>query len=444
MNIEKHMDKAQGFFEAISENRYLKAVSKAMVMTIPATMTGALCTLTGNLPFESYQTFLMNTGLKTLLQMPGLFTTSIMSLLVVYFVTYNIVKSFDLDGHIAGVLGIVSFLLFTPLTAMDPNNSGRMLNFISYDWIGSRGMFAALVIGLIVGRLYALFMIKKIYIRMPESVPAFVEKSFASLVPFFVITLLSALVSWLFALTESGNIHQIIYTVLQIPLQSIGGSIGGVLVAYVAMNIFWWFGIHGKALVFSVVAPIWAALGAENLAATTAGELPPHLIDMGFTTLFMEVGGAGCILGLSLLFTFFAKSERYTRVGKVTFVPTFFGINEPITFGTPIVLNPTFFIPTVLTPLVTGLIGYGSILVGFLPRMSGASLPTGVPTIFNALILAGWKGILVQLVAILVSVAIYLPFFKMADKEAVKEELEMAQNSDSEDLEGAQESVVTA
>lgn len=422
MNADKQMDRLQGFFEAISENRYLKTISKSMVMTIPATMTGALFTLISNLPFESYQNFLVNTGLKDMLVLPGIFTTNLMAFIVVYFVTYNLVKSFDLDGRIPGLLGIVSFLILTPVTQMDLQGNGRLSNLIPFDWIGSRGMFVAILVGLVMGRLYALFMIKKIYIRMPKSVPSFVEKSFASFIPFFCLVLLSALTSWLLSLTASQNLHQIIYSVLQAPLQSIGGSIGGVLVAYIAINLFWWFGIHGKALVFAVVAPIWASLSAENLAATSAGELPPHLIDLGFTTIFMEIGGAGSVLGLALLFTFLAKSDRYRAVGKITFVPTFFGINEPITFGTPIVLNPTFFIPTVVTPLITGLIGYGAISVGFLPRMTGASLPTGVPTLFNAIILAGWKGLIVQLIAILISVAIYYPFFRVADKEAYQEE----------------------
>jgi cellobiose PTS system EIIC component len=428
MNLDNVMEKFQGTFEKISENRYLKAISKAMVMTIPATMTGALCTLISNLPFEGYQNFLISTGLKDFLIIPGIFTTNIMAIVVVYFVAYNMARSFDIDGTVAGFLGIVSFLIMTPIANIDLAGDGNLVRFISFDWIGSRGMFVAILVGLIIGRLYALFMVNKIYIRMPKTVPSFVEKSFAALIPFFCLVLLSALASWGIGLTSQESIHQIIYTLLQVPLQSIGGSIGGVLIAYVAINLFWWFGIHGKALVFAVVAPIWAALSAENLAATTAGELPPHLIDLGFTTIFMEIGGGGCVLGLALLFTFLAKSERYRTVGKLTFIPTFFGINEPITFGTPIVLNTMFFIPTVLTPIITGLIGYGAILIGFLPRMTGASLPTGVPTLFNAIILAGWKGLLVQLLGIAVSVAFYYPFFRIADKQELKSEIETKAN----------------
>lgn len=424
----KFVDKAMIFFEKINQNRYLSVVSKAMVMTIPATITGALCTLITNLPFDAYQTFLSNTGLNDLLAIPVLFTTNILALIVVYFVAFNIVKSFELDGTVAAVLAIVCFLIFTPLGSFEAE--GRITSFISFEWIGAKGMFVGIVLGLVIGRLYALFMIKRIYIRMPSTVPAFVEKSFASVIPFFCICFLSAIGSWLFTFTRAGNIHEVIYNILQVPLQNLGGSIGGVLVAYVAINLFWWFGLHGKAIVFAVVAPIWASMGAENLLATNAGMTPPHLIDMGFTTIFMEIGGAGCILGLAILFIFLSKSEHFKSLGKITMVPTFFGINEPITFGTSVVLNPTFLIPTILTPLVTGIIGYASIVVGFVPRMSGASLPTGVPSLFNAIILAGWNGLIVQIICIVIAVAIYYPFFRMADMQALKEENNIKKQQD--------------
>lgn len=415
MKASAMIDRVQEVFGAISENRYLKAVSKAMVATIPLLMAGAICTLLNNIPIDPYQQFLSSSGIKSVLMIPIAFTTNILGLSVAYFVTRNIVRSFDLDDRLAGFLGIVCFLILTPLVQFDTGN-GKLTDFISFDYLGSKGMFVAIIVGLIIGRLYAMFMIKKIYLHMPPSVPDFVERSFAALIPFFCLMTLTTLVAWGFTFTPFGSIHQLVYSVLQVPLQGIGGSIGGIMVAYVVMNLFWWFGIHGKALVFSVVSPIWGALSVENMAATNAGLVPPHLIDLGFTTIFFEIGGAGCILGLAILFTFAAKSDRYKTTGKLTLIPTFFGINEPITFGTPVVLNMYFLAPTILAPLVCGGIGYAATVLGFIPPFTGASLPTGVPTLLNAVILAGWQGLVVQIVCILASIAIYYPFFRAADR----------------------------
>lgn len=418
INSEKFIE----FFDKVSKNRYLNAVSKAMMMTIPATMTGALFTLIKNMPFESYQEFITNTGLVNFLQIPITFTSSIISLIVVFFVAYNVAKSFGTEGRVAGITALLAFLILTPLVPIEIDE--KVTNFISFDWLGARGMFVGLILGIVIGRIYSFMMIKKLYIRMPESVPTFVEKAFAAIIPFFVIVTLSSLVSWGFTFTSAGSLHQIIYTILQIPLQNIGGSLPGVIVAYIVINLCWWFGLHGKALVFAVVAPIWTSLSIENLAATNAGTVPPHIIDLGFTTIFMEIGGAGCILGLALLFTVLARSERYRTVGKITLIPTFFGINEPITFGTPVVLNPYFLVPTILAPIVTGILGYISIIIGFVPQMTGASLPTGIPSLVNALILAGWQGLVVQIIAIAVTIVIYYPFFRAADNSALSEENE--------------------
>lgn len=412
--------------ENISENRYLKAISKAMIMSVAPTMVGAICTLLLNIQNTSYQDFLQRTNLVNFLNLPIQFTTNIMALFVVYFVTKNIVSVFKVDNSVAGILGIVSFFILTPLTNLEAqvNGATRMVSYFSFDWVGAKGMFVAILVGIIIGRFYVWLIDHKVYIKMPSTVPSFVEKSFAILVPFILITLFTSAVSYIFSLTSFGNIHEMIYGYLQVPLQSIGGSVGGVMVAYVVINLCWWFGIHGKALVFSVVAPIWSSLTIENAAATNAGTIPPNTIDLGFTTIFMEIGGAGCIIGLAILFTFFAKSKRYKGVGKITIVPSIFGINEPITFGTPVVLNPLFFIPVIVTPLLCGLLGYAAIVTGFVPRMTGVQLPTAVPLVINAFLLGKWQGIIVQVVAILLSVGVYYPFFKKADSVALAEELE--------------------
>jgi PTS system cellobiose-specific IIC component len=426
MSMIDNLEKIQLAAEKISDNRYLKAVSKGMVMTIPASITGAMCTLIANLPFDGYQNFIQSNGVKSLLLLPGIFTSNIMGLIVVYFVAFNLAKSSKIDGMFPGFLAIVSFLLLTPLSTIEQqvHDTVRPVDFISFDFIGSKGMFVGIIVGLVVAKLYSWFIKNNVTIHMPDSVPSFVEKSFSSIIPFFSITVIMALVSWGFSFTSYGSVHNLVYSVLQVPIQQIGGSVGGVMVAYALIGLFWWFGIHGKAIIFGVYAPIIQTMTIENMNAAAAGTTPPNLIDFGFTSVFLEIGGGGCILGLAICFIFFAKSDQYKNIGRITSIPTFFGINEPITFGTPICLNPTFLIPTVVTPLVTGFIGYLSITLGLVPRMMGAQLPTGTPTFVNALISGGWRMLIAQFVCVLVATAIYFPFFKMADNLEYKREQE--------------------
>lgn len=417
----KFIEKTSEVVASISNNRYLKAVSKAMVAAIPVLMIGSISLLITKISIPGWQDFLIRTKLMSLLTLSYSFSINMISLVVVYFVSYNLARSFNKDGGVIGILGFLSFFIMTPTMVTKLNETARPIISIPVEWLGSKGMFVAIIIGLLTARTYVWFMDNKIYLKMPPGVPDFVEKSFASLVPFAAIILLFSLVSVLFTLTSYENIHNFIFKMLQVPLQHVGGSLGGVFVAYIAMSLLWLFGIHGKALVFAVVAPLWAANSAENMAASQAGQIPPHLIDFGFTTIFMEIGGAGCIFALSLLMLF-AKSERYKTIGKVTFVPTLFGINEPITFATPVVLNPILAIPFMLSPLVGGTLGYLAIKIGLVGRMTGASLPTGVPTFLNALIIAGWRGFVAQVLVISVLVLLYLPFFKRLDKEALEQE----------------------
>ncbi|MFB8624155.1 PTS sugar transporter subunit IIC [Enterococcus casseliflavus] len=426
MSFVNNLEKIQLAAEKISDNRYLKAVSKGMVMTIPASITGAMLTLIANMPFDGYQEFIQSNGLKTLLLLPGIFTSNIMGLIVVYFIAFNLAKSYKIDGMFPGFLAIVSFLILTPLATVEQqvHDTVRPVDFISFDFIGSRGMFVGIIVGLTVAKLYSWFIKNNITIRMPDSVPSFVEKSFSSIIPFFSITFIMACISWGFSFTSYGSAHNLVYSVLQVPIQQIGGSIGGVMVAYALIGLFWWFGIHGKAIIFGVYAPILQTMTIENMNAAAAGTTPPNLIDFGFTSAFLEIGGGGCVLGLAICFVFFAKSEQYKSVGRITSIPTFFGINEPITFGTPVCLNPMFLLPTVITPLVTGLIGYVSITTGLVPRMVGAQLPTGTPTFVNAVIAGGWRMLLAQIVCVIVATAIYFPFFKMADNVEYKREQE--------------------
>jgi PTS system cellobiose-specific IIC component len=440
MSFMNNLEKIQLAAEKISDNRYLKAVSKGMVMTIPASITGAMCTLIANLPFDGYQNFIQSNGLKSLLLLPGIFTSNIMGLIVVYFVAFNLAKSFKVEGLFPGFLAIVSFLILTPLATIEQqvHDTVRPVDFISFDFIGSKGMFVGIIVGLLVAKIYSWFIKNNITIHMPDSVPSFVEKSFSSIIPFFAITFIMALVSWGFSYTEFGSVHNLVYSVLQVPIQQIGGSVGGVMLAYALIGLFWWFGIHGKAIIFGVYAPILQTMTIENMNAAAAGTTPPNLIDFGFTSVFLEIGGGGCVLGLAICFIFFAKSDQYKNIGRITSIPTFFGINEPITFGTPICLNPAFLIPTVVTPLVTGFIGYLSITMGLVPRMVGAQLPTGTPTFVNAIISGGWRMMIAQLVCIVVATAIYFPFFKMADnREYTREQESLKEQADEIDVEVA-------
>lgn len=416
-------NKSDKFIEVvgnIAENRYLKSVSKGMVATLPATIVGAVITLLKIIPIPAWQNFLVNSGLGGTFDIIATFTTNFLAILVVFFVSRNVVNSFKYDGANVGILSIVCFMILTPMGSLTVGE--RTVNTILFDWLGSRGMFVGIILGLVIGRVFVYLMDNKVYIRMPDSVPPFVEKSFANIIPWTIIIVGTALIRFALTFTSAKDIHSLIFKIIQMPLQNIGGSIIAVLLAYIVINILWCFGLHGKSIVYAVAAPVWASLSAENLAAVQSGGNPEHLVNMSFLSIFLELGGGGCILALGILFLVAAKSERYKAIGKITFPATLCGISEPLTFGSPIVMNPILAIPFIIAPFVAGIIAYLATIVGFVPILSGGQLPTGTPVIVNSFILGGVRAVIVQVIILIACMAVYYPFFKKVDNMALAEE----------------------
>jgi PTS system cellobiose-specific IIC component len=291
-----------------------------------------------------------------------------------------------------------------------------------------------MIVALCVSRLYVLIVDKKIYIKMPKGVPPTVEKAFASIVPGLIITAIVLLVRGAFGATTYGNIHSFIYAFLQVPLTKLGGSWWAFIITTIAGSILWGFGIHGTMLVYSVMAPIWSTLRLDNLAAYQAGAELPHLAPGGvFQATYITIGGSGATIGLAIALVF-AASKRYKTLGKLAILPSFLGINEPIMFGFPVVLNPRLLLPLILVPLTNVSLALSFTALGILPRLRGIGSPLGTPVLVNGFIEGGWRIPAFQLLLIGISFAIYYPFFKKLDNEALAEEKRLESEEASNNL----------
>lgn len=403
----------------ISNNRYLKAVSNGLAMTLPAIMVGALSTLLAGLPFDGYQKLIQNCGLKTYLALPASITTDLLALFTVFFVAYCLAEAFEKDGGIAGLLSLVSFMVVTPLGEMKVGTD--LASVIPFDWLGSKGLFVALIVGLLVGRIYVWILERNLVIKLPDGVPPTISKSFVGLVPGFATMVLFLLVRAIFAATSFGSMHQFIYTMLQIPLEGLGGTVGALIIAMVIAHLLWFFGIHGMMIVISIMMPIWMALDMANLKAFSAGQPLPNVIGLAFVMCYVLVGGSGATIGLNLMMLR-AKSKRYKVLGGLAFLAGFFGINEPIIFGTPVILNLLLLIPFIAAPAVCILISYFATILNIVPRLMGTYLPLGTPLFLSGFLEGSWRVAALQIILIIVTILIYYPFFKMLDKNAYLEE----------------------
>ncbi|WP_326512872.1 PTS sugar transporter subunit IIC [Clostridium intestinale] len=409
--------KIQPLVNKISNNRYLKAMMGGMMAAMPATIIGSLAALLKSLPIAPYQNFITSNGIDKYLQLPVTLTTNILALIFVFCITYSLVESFEQKGIGPSVVAVISFLILTPLQATK-NSWGQDVSVIPMDWLGSTGIFTALIVAFVVGRLYVSIVERGWTIKMPESVPPFIKDSFSSLIPGIIISTIFVIISAIFASTSFGSIHEFIYKLLQAPLQQLGGSFGAVIVVAILAQTLWLFGIHGSMVVMSVMMPIWVALDTANLAASSAGQPVPNVIGQNFFSLCTY---GGTVLGLAILMLT-AKSQRFKMLGKLSIVPALFGITEPLIFGTPLVMNPVFALPFVFGNVISLILGYIATIAGFIPKLTGIAAPVGTPIIIKGFIVGNWQTAVFQFVLILIWIGLWYPFFKIADNKAIKEE----------------------
>lgn len=417
INLEKVQEKIQPLTAAIGQNKYLQAVMKGMMLILPATIMSAFATLLKIFPIPAYQSFIASNGLAKYFDVPINFTNNFMAVLVSFAVAYALAQSFEVDAFPAGLLSMVSFFILTPYTLGDMGPLGQAFS-IKNEWLGSQGIFTAMIVALVTARLFVAITKKGIVIKVPDSVPEFISKSFSSLVPGIIILSAFSIIAAVLSNTSYGSIHSLIYKFLQAPLTSLGSGVGSVVIVAILAQLLWFLGLHGHAVTLGVVAPIWAAMDAQQLAAFSAGQPLPNITGMAFFWTYT----AGNLLQLGFMLAFMAKSARYKTLGKVAFVPSIFTIGEPMAYGAPLVMNFVFALPYILLDGVIIAVAYYLTVAGILPPVAGVGTPTGTPVILSGFIQGSWKIAAFQAIAILIRFVCWYPFFKIADNMAVEEE----------------------
>ena len=424
------LDKLQNvlipFSQKVNENKVLKGISKGFASMLPIVMVGAIFTLLASLNISVYQNFITSTGLKGVLSIPAAFTSDMISVYAVFLIAQaeaDVIGLKDDDATASGIIALMVFMILLPLgvTGVDPetNVTVQVTAAIATGYLGSKGLFTAMIVGILIPRIHNLFVKYNIVIKMPESVPPMIAKSFNAMIPALGIALLACLVKTGVAATSYGTVTDLIYGLLKAPLSVLTASPITYALLLLVCNLMWFFGIHGGMVAGSFRDAMYTEATLENLAAYTAGTQAPNVLTTGAWLTIGNIGGSACAIGLCLCIALFAKSSRFKALNKISLPAGLCGISEPM------VLNPILLIPMLIAPTVTLLLGYAAMATGIVPYMIGTSIPTGTPILFSGFIAYGsWKGVALQLVLIAVSTLIYYPFFKMCDNQELKLEKE--------------------
>lgn len=404
----------------LSENKYLSALQDGLMFSMPILIVGSICIIIGDFPlpiFQETMTSLLGDIWGTWcwdIMVPA--TTGLVSLLSII----GIANSLAIKNKVESLSAVgISLSAYFILLAQMEDGGFAVSNF------EAQGLFTAMITALVATSIYSYVVNRNWIIRMPESVPSFVARSFNALIPAAVTLPVFLIVRILVSLTPYGTVTSFVIQALQMPLANITTSLIGTLFASFLNSFIWFFGIHGSSVVDSFMDPIWYATRAENLAIyqTAATAVRPYIVTMDFINFFVFLTGSGITLPLTIIMAYKCKSKRLKQIGKLSILPGIFNVNEPVIFGMPIVLNPMMLVPFVLAPTCSVLIAYLSMYMGLVPYPTGVTIPWTTPApIAGWLMCNDWRGGLLQIVVLIVSGLIYYPFIKSLDKKYIVEE----------------------
>ncbi|MHA4990271.1 PTS sugar transporter subunit IIC [Cetobacterium somerae] len=402
--------------EKIDKQPHLTAVKKGMVVLTPILLLGSMA-----YPLKTLKNVFANSQMVQewfvnnvyLIDLLIKFSLGFVGVYAVIAISYFLSERYKIY-----TVGAVSLSLFSFLVTVSKLNKDGSLDIKYFD---SKGLFTAIFIALITVEIYKYFTDHKLVIKMPEGVPDFVSRSFELITPTAFIAIFFLGLRYLVSSLSGGLLlPEIIMKVLAPAI----GSMDNLFVVWFVIMLrlmFWFFGIH-SAVLSPVLSPIFVQYLAENIAAKEAGLALPHFVSGGVFSAFVNFTGSGVTMGL-ILAMLFGKTKRYKKVAQVSLIPGLFGINEPILFGGPVILNPILFIPFVFGSSLISLMPLALMKYGVLAKPFFD--PPYLPLFFEGFLTGfDWKAPFVQIVQLILSFLVYYPFFKVLEKEELKSEAE--------------------
>ncbi len=388
----------------LSENDYLSAIRAGMVSIVPLTIIGGLFMVASFLPLSGWDKLVA--PYLPLLQIPVTATFGLLAVFVCFAIGYDFGKRLSQEAIVSASMATLVFLMIQ-LRLADQT--------LDMDGLGSRGLFTAILVALVTVRVQKYFTDRNWVIQLPSNVPTVVYETFLSLVPMvFLVTMF-----WFIRFVIGLDINHVLQSAFT-PLVFALNTLPGILVFAFLVTLLWSVGINGDNTLDAIVGPIFLQYLAANVEAASLGRPLPYVTALGFFTSFVNVGGTGATIALALVMLN-SKEPSYRKISRVSLPTQIFGINEPIFFGFPIVLNPIFMIPYVLNALLltTGsflLMDWGVIQKPFV------GVPWTTPPIIGHYLVSGgdWRAAVWGAVSILIAMGVYYPFAKAAERQRLR------------------------
>ena len=441
------------------QNKYLSAIKNAFQNFMPLTIAGAIGVLWCNvLVSESsglgmfFKPIMALDFLNPAFNAVNFCTISCITVGITLGISQEIGvwnMGADRAGYVPGLVGLAAWLSVTntvqsidliSVTDKAGEALGSVTKFlelpdgatvstitaINGNELGATGLFTGMIVGIVAVELFcALEKVDALKIKMPEQVPPGVARAFEVLVPAAIVLIITACIGSFCHDLTGLYLNDVIKNSIQGPLGAVGASIPGVIIIYLIIMLFWLVGIHGNNMLSAVKEALFTPLALENVEAFNNKETPKNVINMYFLQMTGEFGGSGVTIGLVISIFIFGKREDNRAIATLSVVPGLFNINETVTFGIPMVLNPILGIPFVVAPIITILVGYVLTLIGFCP-VACLTVPWTTPPILFGFLATGANimGAVTQAILVVVSTVIYAPFLLAYEKYQNKQAAE--------------------
>ena len=414
------IEKGKPFFEKISRNKYLRAIRDGFIAGMPVILFSSIFILIAYVP--NAWGFHWSKDIETLLMTPYSYSMGILAFFVGGTTAKALTDSMNRDLPATNQINFISTMLASMvgflLMAAEPVKEGGFLT----AFMGTKGLLTAFIAAFITVNVYKVCVKNNVTIRMPDEVPPNISQVFKDLIPFT----LSVVLLYALELVVKASLHvtvaESIGTLLA-PLFSAADGYVGITIIFGAFAFFWFIGIHGPSIVEPAIAAITYANAEVNLNLLQQGMHADKILTSGTQMFIVTMGGTGATLVVPFMFMWLCKSKRNRAIGRASVVPTFFGVNEPILFGAPLVLNPIFFIPFIFAPIAN--VWIFKFFIETLGMNSfTANLPWTTPGPLGIVLGTNFQFLSFALAALLivVDIAIYYPFLKVYDEQILEEE----------------------
>ncbi|CEV58612.1 TPA: PTS transporter subunit EIIC [Streptococcus pneumoniae] len=413
------IEKGKPFFEKLSRNIYLRAIRDGFIAGMPVILFSSIFILIAFVP-NSWG-FKWSDEVVAFLMKPYSYSMGILALLVAgttaKSLTDSVNRSMEKTNQINYMSTLLAAIVGLLMLAADPIESGLATGFL-----GTKGLLSAFLAAFVTVAIYKICVKNNVTIRMPDEVPPNISQVFKDVIPFTLSVVSLYALDLLARHFVGASVAESIGKFFA-PLFSAADGYLGITIIFGAFAFFWFVGIHGPSIVEPAIAAITYANAEVNLNLLQQGMHADKILTSGTQMFIVTMGGTGATLVVPFMFMWLTKSKRNRAIGRASVVPTFFGVNEPILFGAPLVLNPIFFIPFIFAPIANvwvfkffiETLGMNSFTAN-LPWTTPAPLGLVLGTNFQVL------SFILAALLIVVDVVIYYPFLKVYDEQILEEE----------------------